>query len=146
MLTQRQKRLTRRDGDRRGLELSALPLSRAAPDLTRARLIKFLGAYRPHFPLLLADLVCAVIVSMTALFLPLCANYVTKHLVNLGASPGALDQIYAVGVVMLALLAVQALSTLFVDYQGHVMGAKMEGSMRQELGRASCRERVLRLV
>ena len=34
---------------------------------------------------------------------------------------------------MLALLAVQALATLFVDYQGHVMGAKMEGALRQEL-------------
>ena len=34
---------------------------------------------------------------------------------------------------MRVLLAVQALSTLFVDYQGHVMGAKMEGAMRQEL-------------
>ena len=42
-------------------------------------------------------------------------------------------EIWMVGGAMLALLAVQALSTLFVDYQGHVMGAKMEGAMRQEL-------------
>ena len=33
------------------------------------------------------------------------------------------------GGAMLGLLAVQALSTLFVDYQGHVMGAKMEGAI-----------------
>ena len=41
----------------------------------RARALKFLSYYRPHIPLLLADLACAVLVSATALFLPLCANY-----------------------------------------------------------------------
>jgi ATP-binding cassette subfamily B protein len=34
---------------------------------------------------------------------------------------------------MLALVALQALCTVFVDYQGHVMGAKIEGAMRREL-------------
>jgi ATP-binding cassette, subfamily B, bacterial len=105
----------------------------ASPDLTRARFAKFVSYYRPHIPLLLADLGCAVIVSMTALFLPLCANYVTRRLVTLGDGSVALGPIYTMGGVMLALLAVQALSTLFVDYQGHVMGAKMESALRKEL-------------
>ena len=47
--------------------------------------------------------------------------------------PDALAQIYAMGGLMLALLAVQALCSLFVDYQGHVMGAKMEGALRKEV-------------
>jgi ATP-binding cassette subfamily B protein len=34
---------------------------------------------------------------------------------------------------MLALVAVQAASTLFVDYQGHVMGAKMESALRRDV-------------
>jgi ABC-type multidrug transport system fused ATPase/permease subunit len=34
---------------------------------------------------------------------------------------------------MLALVAIQTVCTLFVDYQGHVMGAKMERDMRREL-------------
>lgn len=99
----------------------------------RARLRKFLSYYRPHLPLLAADLVCAVLVSATALFLPLCANYVTKHLGGLGAAPDPLNKIYLVGALMLGLLALQALTTLFVDYQGHVMGAKMESALRKEL-------------
>ena len=37
------------------------------------------------------------------------------------------------GTLMLGLVAIQALCTLFVDYQGHVMGAKMERDMRREL-------------
>ena len=99
----------------------------------RARALKFLSYYRPHIPLLLADLACAVLVSATALFLPLCANYVTRQLGAVDDAPAALTQIYAIGGVMLGLLAVQVLATLFVDYQGHVMGAKMESALRQEL-------------
>jgi ATP-binding cassette subfamily B protein len=99
----------------------------ATPGLTRARLKTFLSAYRPHIPLLAADVACAMLVSATALALPLCANYVTRRLTD-HADPGP---IWAVGGLMLALLAVQALATLFVDYQGHMMGAKMESALRQ---------------
>ena len=35
--------------------------------------------------------------------------------------------------IMLALVVAHALCNLFVDYQGHVMGAKMERDMRREL-------------
>jgi ATP-binding cassette, subfamily B, bacterial len=105
----------------------------ARPGLGGARLAKFLSYYRPHVGLLLADLGCAVLVSATTLGLPLCANYVVKRLTGGGATPAFLDQIWLMGAVMLALLAVQALSTMFVDYQGHVMGAKMESAMRKEL-------------
>jgi ATP-binding cassette subfamily B protein len=99
----------------------------------RARVHKFLSYYRPHLPLLAADLACALLVSLTALFLPLCANYVTRRITTLGGAPGILEEIYLVGGFMLGLLAVQALSTFFVDYQGHVMGAKMEAALRREV-------------
>ncbi|WP_312164784.1 ABC transporter ATP-binding protein [Phenylobacterium sp.] len=99
----------------------------------RARALKFISYYRPHIPLLLADLACAVLVSATALFLPLCANYVTRQLGAAGDAPAVLNQIYVIGGIMLGLLAVQVLATLFVDYQGHVMGAKMESALRKEL-------------
>src|SRR5271169_4908593 len=107
------------------------PARPALPRLRPERWRKFLSYYRPHLGLLTADLACAVLVSATALALPLLANYVVKRL-SLGA-PHLMDEIWLVGAAMLALLAVQALSTLFVDYQGHTMGAKMEGAMRQEL-------------
>ncbi|HLZ84624.1 MAG TPA: ABC transporter ATP-binding protein [Caulobacteraceae bacterium] len=105
-----------------------------APARRRAqRWRKFLSYYRPHRGLLIADLACAVLVSATALALPLLANYVVKRLALAPGAPRLMDEIWLVGGAMLALLAVQAISTLFVDYQGHVMGAKMEGAMRQEL-------------
>ncbi|MFN3514797.1 MAG: ABC transporter ATP-binding protein [Phenylobacterium sp.] len=83
--------------------------------------------------MLAADLACAALVSATALALPLCANYVARRLGAVEHAPEVLGQIYAIGGVMAALLAVQALAMLFVDYQGHVMGAKMESALRKEL-------------
>ena len=71
--------------------------------------------------------------SATTLLLPLCANYVVRRLTEGHGDPALLGGIYLMGAVMLALLGVQALCTIFVDYQGHMMGAKMESALRQEL-------------
>ena len=75
---------------------------------------------------------CALVVSATTLLLALSARHVTKNLVA-GISADALDQIYIMGVIMLALVAVHAMCQTFVDYQGHMMGAKMESDLREEL-------------
>jgi len=98
-----------------------------------ARWRTFLSYYRPHLPLLAGDLACAMLIAATALALPLCANYVTRNLVELPEAPQAIGSIYAVGGLMLALLAAQVLAIFFVDYQGHVMGARIEAALRREL-------------
>jgi ATP-binding cassette subfamily B protein len=113
-------------------ELTRLGLS-PQPHLAAGRWRKFLSYYRPHVGLLAADLACALLVAATALALPLCANYLVKRLALTGGRHLMLGQIGAVGAVMLALIGVQALSTIFVDYQGHVMGAKIESAIRKEL-------------
>src|SRR5258706_14260811 len=93
---------------------------------------KFLSFYKPYMNLFLADIVCALIVSGTALALPLCANYITKYILENNVR-NPLDRIYGMGALMLALLLVHTLCNMFVDFQGHVMGALMEGDMRREL-------------
>ncbi|MBY5560386.1 ABC transporter ATP-binding protein [Rhizobium leguminosarum] len=98
-----------------------------------SRMRKFLSYYRPHLPLLLADLLCAILVACTAVALPLCANIVTSRLLALPDAPQAFAQILAMGGVMLAVLAVQIVAIFFVDYRGHVMGARIEATVRQEL-------------
>lgn len=74
---------------------------------------------------------CAIIVSATVLAIPLCIRYITKNLE--AHSSDALNQIYIMGGVMLALVAVHAICHAFVDYKGHMMGALMERDMRNEL-------------
>jgi ATP-binding cassette subfamily B protein len=113
--------------------LAAGRLEAAQSARTRARLRRFLAYYRPHLPLLGADLACAALVAATALALPICANLVTRRLSGSAGAAPDIDQILQAGAIMLALLAIQAACTLFVDYQGHVMGAKMEGAMRKAL-------------
>ena len=102
--------------------------SNAARERRRSHIRKFLSYYRPHLPLLLADLFCAILVATTAVTLPLCANYVTSHIPTL-----TLGQVLVMGGFMLAILAVQIVATFFVDYRGHVMGARIEATVRQQL-------------
>jgi len=97
-----------------------------------SRTRKFLSYYKPYLKLFYADIACALVVSVTALLLPLCANYITKSLLN-GSVPITLHQIYGMGAVMLVLLIIHVVCNMFVDYQGHMMGARMERDMRSEL-------------
>lgn len=98
----------------------------------RSRFKKFLSYYRPYLGLLLADMACAFILSAVTLILPQGAKYITQQVLQENA-PDALSQIVAVGALMLGLVAVHTLCSFYVDYQGHMMGARMERDMRQEL-------------
>jgi ATP-binding cassette subfamily B protein len=99
---------------------------------SRSRIQKFLSYYKPYKGLLVADLVCAFIVSATALLLPLCTSYITKDV--LGSNrPDMLEQIALMGGVMLALVVVHVACNTFIDYKGHMMGTLMESDMRRDL-------------
>lgn len=97
-----------------------------------SRTKKFVSYYKPYLKLFFADMVCALVVSATALALPLCASYITKNILG-SDMPDVLGQIYRMGGLMLLLLLVHTLCNMFVDYQGHMMGALMERDMRSEL-------------
>ncbi len=79
-----------------------------------------------------ADMACAAVVSVIMLAFPFCIRYITKNLLEVD-SPNALNHIYMMGGVMLALLALYTVCEAFVSYKGHIMGALMEGDMRNEL-------------
>jgi ATP-binding cassette subfamily B protein len=98
----------------------------------RSRGKKFLSYYKPYMGLFLADMACALIVSAITLLLPLCAQYITTTILE-GDMPHKLNDIYLMGALMLVLVGVLTLCTMFIDFQGHLMGAKMESDMRHEL-------------
>ena len=93
---------------------------------------KFFAYYQPYLSLLMADLACAFVVAAVTLILPLCARAITKSILGSGA-PNALAQIYTMGGLMLTLIIIHTLCNMFVDYQGHMMGALMERDIRTEL-------------
>lgn len=97
-----------------------------------ARTRKFFSYYKPYLGLFWADMGCALIVSAITLALPLCIRYITKNLLETDL-PDALSRIYMMGGVMLALVVLFTACHLFIDYQGHMMGALMERDIRNEL-------------
>ncbi len=123
-------------GARRARKSASRLLSRfvtPADPVARARFRRFVSYYRPHLPLLAAVLAAAVLVAATAVAMPLMANFIVSRLPLLAEAPDALRQIFLLGGVMMAVFLVQALATYFVDYRGHVMGARIEAQVRREL-------------
>jgi ATP-binding cassette, subfamily B, bacterial len=115
----------------RGIAVAPASAAAAAGEPSRSRAKKFLSYYRPYVGLFLADMGCALMISAITLILPLCARFVTKDL--LGQAASHTRDIYLMGALMVALVGIHTLCTMFVDYQGHLMGARMEGDMRREL-------------
>lgn len=97
-----------------------------------SRTKKFFSYYKPYLRLFFADMVCAILVSAITLAIPLCIRYITKNLLETD-SPDALTNIYMMGGFMFALVVLYTACHTFIDYKGHMMGALMEGDMRNEL-------------
>ena len=68
--------------------------------------------YRPYRRLLIADMVCAFMVAAVTLILPLLVRYITKNILEEGVS-NALGQIYIIGAIMLALVAMHTVCNYF---------------------------------
>jgi len=97
-----------------------------------SRTKKFLSYYKPYLGLFISVMICAFIVAGITLLFPLCTRYITKTILE-SHRPNALGQIYAVGALMLVLIAILTICNYYVDYKGHFMGALMERDMRREL-------------
>ena len=100
--------------------------------MTTARTRKFLSYYKPYLKLFFTVMACALAAAGISLIIPLLIRYITKDVLE-GGLPDALRQIYAVGALMVALVAVQTICQFVVDYKGHAMGAMMESDLRSEL-------------
>lgn len=93
---------------------------------------KFLSYYKPHKGLFLADMFFALLGAAVTLVIPLIVRYITNDVIFRDMSE-ALNIIIKLAVVMLVLVLIEALSNYFIAYYGHVMGAKMENAMINEI-------------
>lgn len=96
------------------------------------KLKKLASYYRPYLPLFLADMFFAILGAGVTLVIPLIVRYITDRVITL-ESQAALDKITVLGVVMLALVAIECFCNYFISNYGHVMGAKIEYDMRAEI-------------
>ena len=93
---------------------------------------RFLAYYGPQKHLFIADTLCALAIAGTDLAFPSILRSLTNGLFTEGSEAimGAL------GVIALGLVAMYAVRTAckyFVSAQGHIMGARMESKMREDL-------------
>lgn len=96
------------------------------------KLKKLASYYRPYLPLFLADMFFAILGAGVTLAIPLIVRYITNHVITLEAG-AALHKIAILGLLMLALVAVEWFCNYFISNYGHVMGAKIEYDMRAEI-------------
>lgn len=93
---------------------------------------RFLSYYKPQMGLFVADTLCALVLAAIDLAFPIILRNLTGGLFTQGqaAIMQALGMI-AVGLVLM--YAVRCACRYFVSYWGHVMGARMESKMREDL-------------
>lgn len=90
------------------------------------------GYYRPYRALFFADLLFAVLGAGVSLGIPLIVRYITTNVIILPGNE-ALQIIAKLGAVMLAMVALECYCNFFIAYYGHIMGAKIEHDMRNEI-------------
>jgi len=94
---------------------------------------KFLSYYRPYIGLFIADMFFSFLASLISLVYPMIVRYITNDiLLNYDISEAA-PIIVKLLFVMLGLAVIEYISTFFTSYQGHMMGAKIEYDMRNEI-------------
>lgn len=98
----------------------------------RQNLKKMISYYKPYLHIFWADMFFATLSAGVALVIPLVVRYVTSTLIYYEADV-ILHQMVYIAIGLFALLAVDCYSRFFIGNYGHVMGAKMEYDMRQEI-------------
>lgn len=94
--------------------------------------VKFLSYYKPYKKIFLADMFFACLGAAVTLIIPLIIRYITSDVV-LRPAGEALRVILALAGVMAALIILECYCNYFIAYYGHMMGAKMEYNMRNEI-------------
>ncbi|MDF2842091.1 MAG: ywjA [Herbinix sp.] len=98
-----------------------------------SRMKKLISYYKPYKGLFFADMFFALLAAGISLVYPMIVRYITNDvLVNYEMSE-ATPIIIKLLLAMLGLALLEFISTFFISYQGHIMGAKMEYDMRNDL-------------
>ncbi|MGN1179841.1 MAG: ABC transporter ATP-binding protein [Suilimivivens sp.] len=93
---------------------------------------KFLSYYKPYKKIFAADMFFACIAAGVTLVIPLIIRYITGDVIYRESSE-ALHTILILTGIMAALIILECYCNYFIAYYGHIMGAKMEYNMRNEI-------------
>lgn len=93
---------------------------------------KFFSYYKPYKKLFAADMFFACLAAAITLIIPLIIRFITNDVIY-RESGESLHLIFVLVGIMLALIALEFFSNFFITNYGHMMGAKMEYDMRNEI-------------
>ena len=90
---------------------------------------RFLSYYKPHKKIFFLDMTASLFVSLIAILYPI----VTRTMLNDLIPNRNYKMIVIFGVSLLVLYAIRMGLNYFIQYQGHVMGVRMQSHMRSDL-------------
>ena len=93
---------------------------------------RFISYYKPVVGLLVADTVCAILIAGIDLAFPIILRSLTNGLFTEG-SEVILAALPGIAAALVAMYLARCGCRYFVSAQGHIMGARMESRMRQDL-------------
>lgn len=93
---------------------------------------KFFSYYKPYKKLFAADMFFACLGATVTLVLPLIIRYITSNVIFREANE-ALNTILVLAGIMVAMILLECYCNYFIAYYGHMMGARMEYNMRNEI-------------
>ncbi len=94
---------------------------------------KFLSYYRPYLGLFFADMFFALLAAVISLVYPMIVRYITNNVLTGAGIAEMVPTIIKLLFLMLGLLILEYISNYFISYKGHIMGAKMEYDMRNDI-------------
>lgn len=93
---------------------------------------KLVGYYKPYRGLFFSDLFFAILGAAVTLVIPLIVRYITSTVVYEPVEQ-ATALIVKLGIFMVLLVILEAFCNFYIAYYGHIMGAKIERNMRNEI-------------
>lgn len=93
---------------------------------------KFISYYKPYKKIFFLDMFCAMMISLVDLAFPQILNYLNRTL-YLDTKEAILNSLWILTAGLIVMYLVRALCRYYVSGQGHIMGARMESDMRQDL-------------
>ena len=90
---------------------------------------KFLSYYKPHKKIFILDMLASLLVSSIGIVYPI----ITRSMINDLIPNKNLRMILICGISLMVLYLIKMGLNYFIQYQGHVMGVRMQASMRSEM-------------
>lgn len=92
---------------------------------------RFIGYYKPHKKLFVADIAASLFISAIGMVYPIITNLMLNKLIP----DKKYKMIIIAGAVVLLLYIIRTLLRYFVQYYGHLIGTRMQAQMRSDMFR-----------